>query len=87
MLFWHMLAMQVPKTGKGKKGKQPVNKDRFAATTHSIRCCLSVGYDTSGCKRLNLCKSTRLESHEVSYLPCAGSSASCFCAATVSSWS
>ena len=36
------VATQVPKTGKGKKGKQPVNKDRSAAATHSIRYCLSI---------------------------------------------
>lgn len=26
---WRLLLSQVPKTGKGKKGSRPVNKDRF----------------------------------------------------------
>ena len=27
----HVLFMQIPKTGKGKKGSKPVNKDRFVS--------------------------------------------------------
>jgi hypothetical protein len=56
MLCVLMLDVQVPKTGKGKKGKQPVNKDRSAAVINSC-CWLSSRHHASGYKVHAACES------------------------------